>query len=83
MSDACDARLNVCLDSKGSDILPQRAAKANEPPEMNFIRKHSSIMKDKGLTNPAARLFSNPAGESCRLCLLWLTSAGTPAMGSI
>jgi magnesium chelatase subunit H len=32
---------------------------------MNFIRKHSSTMKDNGLTNPAARLFSNPAGMSC------------------
>ena len=44
----------------------QRAANADESPEMNFIRKHSSTMKENGLTNPAARLFSNPAGMSCR-----------------
>lgn len=41
----------------------QRAAEAAEPPEQNFIRKHALAMKAKGLANPAARLFSNPAGD--------------------
>ncbi|KAL4458671.1 hypothetical protein ABPG75_013536 [Micractinium tetrahymenae] len=41
----------------------QRAAEADEPPEQNFIRKHALAMKAKGLANPAARLFSNPAGD--------------------
>ena len=46
---------------------PQRAADADEPPELNFIRKHALAMKAQGLSNPAARLFSNPAGEAARL----------------
>ncbi|PSC71131.1 protoporphyrin IX magnesium chelatase [Micractinium conductrix] len=41
----------------------QRAADADEPPELNFIRKHALAMKAQGLANPAARLFSNPAGD--------------------
>lgn len=41
----------------------KRAADADEPLELNFIRKHSLDMKAKGLANPAARLFSNPAGD--------------------
>ncbi|KAL4859226.1 Acyl-coenzyme A oxidase [Chlorella vulgaris] len=41
----------------------QRAADADEPPELNFIRKHALAMKAQGLSNPAARLFSNPAGD--------------------
>lgn len=45
----------------------QRAADADEPPELNFIRKHALVMKAQGLSNPAARLFSNPAGEHCCL----------------
>ncbi|EIE25813.1 hydrogenobyrinic acid a,c-diamide cobaltochelatase, partial [Coccomyxa subellipsoidea C-169] len=45
------------------DDLFQRAAAADEPPEQNFIRKHVLSMGDTGLTNPAARLFSNPAGD--------------------
>jgi hypothetical protein len=56
----------------------QRAADADEPPELNFIRKHALAMKAQGLSNPAARLFSNPAGAqqpaalpclpACQLC---------------
>ncbi|CAL8470018.1 g9560 [Coccomyxa elongata] len=45
------------------DDLFQRAAAADEPPEQNYIRKHVLEMKGTGLTNPAARLFSNPAGD--------------------
>lgn len=40
----------------------QRAAAADEPAELNYIRKHASAMEGKGLGNAAARLFSNPAG---------------------
>jgi len=45
------------------DDLFQRAAEADEPEEMNFIRKHAQEMGKKGLKNTAARLFSNPAGD--------------------
>lgn len=45
------------------DDLFQRAAAADEPHAMNFIRKHAAEIKGKGLANPAARLFSNPAGD--------------------
>ncbi|KAK9915657.1 hypothetical protein WJX75_002261 [Coccomyxa subellipsoidea] len=45
------------------DDLFQRAAAADEPPEQNFIRKHVLSMGGTGVTNPAARLFSNPAGD--------------------
>lgn len=41
----------------------QRAASADEPIEMNFIKKHAMEMGAKGLKNTAARLFSNPAGD--------------------
>lgn len=45
------------------DDLFKRAADADEPPEMNFIRKHALEMKTEGLDGTAARLFSNPAGD--------------------
>jgi len=45
------------------DDLFQRAAAAKEPAHMNFIHKHAKGMEAKGLSNPAARLFSNPAGD--------------------
>ena len=45
------------------DDLFQRAADADEPLEMNFIKKHALNMESKGLENPTARLFSNPAGD--------------------
>ena len=45
------------------DDLFQRAAAADEPIELNFIKKHSTSMKDQGIENTAARLFSNPAGD--------------------
>lgn len=45
------------------DDLFQRAADADEPLEMNFIKKHAQSMESKGLENPTARLFSNPAGD--------------------
>jgi magnesium chelatase subunit H len=45
------------------DDLFQRAATADESPEQNFIRKHFLALQSQGVTNPAARLFSNPTGE--------------------
>ncbi|MBV8887363.1 MAG: magnesium chelatase subunit H [Chroococcidiopsidaceae cyanobacterium CP_BM_RX_35] len=45
------------------DDLFQRAAAADEPQEQNFIRKHALALKAQGVENPAARLFSNPAGD--------------------
>lgn len=39
----------------------ERAARADEPVHMNFIRKHSQELIDSGVTErTAARLFSNP-----------------------
>lgn len=45
------------------DDLFQRAALADEPEDQNFIRKHALAMQAQGIDNPAARLFSNPAGD--------------------
>ncbi|HEY9826610.1 MAG TPA: magnesium chelatase subunit H [Stenomitos sp.] len=45
------------------DDLFQRAAVADEPEDLNFIRKHALALQAQGVDNPAARLFSNPAGE--------------------
>ena len=45
------------------DDLFQRAADADEPPELNFVRKHALEMRAEGLDNAGARLFSNPPGD--------------------
>ncbi len=45
------------------DDLFQRAAQADEPPEKNFIRKHTIALQTQGINNASARLFSNPAGD--------------------
>ncbi len=45
------------------DDLFQRAAEVDEPEEQNFIRKHSLKLRSQGVSNPSARLFSNPAGD--------------------
>jgi magnesium chelatase subunit H len=45
------------------DDLFRRAAEAEEPEEQNFIRKHALALRSQGVTNPTARLFSNPAGD--------------------
>jgi magnesium chelatase subunit H len=45
------------------DDLFVRAAEADEPESENFIRKHALILQSQGVTNCAARLFSNPAGD--------------------
>ena len=45
------------------DDLFERAAAADEPIEMNFVRKHALELQEAGAERPAARLFSNPAGD--------------------
>ncbi|WP_299493489.1 cobaltochelatase subunit CobN, partial [Acaryochloris sp. IP29b_bin.137] len=45
------------------DDLFLRAAEADEPPDQNFIRKHALALKEQGVENVSARLFSNPAGD--------------------
>lgn len=45
------------------DDLFKRAAAADEPLDMNFIKKHAQDMQREGLENPTARLFSNPSGD--------------------
>ncbi|HHP7232493.1 MAG TPA: magnesium chelatase subunit H, partial [Xenococcaceae cyanobacterium] len=45
------------------DDLFQRTAEADESPENNFIRKHYLALKEQGVNNASARLFSNPAGD--------------------
>ena len=45
------------------DCFQRAAAATEEPPELNFPRKHSAAMAAQGIANPSARLFSNPAGD--------------------
>lgn len=46
------------------DDMFERAAAADEPESMNFIRKHSNELKASGTSErTAARLFSNPPGD--------------------
>jgi len=45
------------------DDLFDRASKIEESTENNFIRKHYLELKEKGIDNPSARLFSNPSGD--------------------
>ena len=45
------------------DDMFARAADADEPPERNYIRKHALAIAATGAARPAARLFSNPAGD--------------------
>ena len=54
------------------DDLFQRAAAAPEPPDRNYVRKHALAMQADGLSNSAARLFSNPAGAVCAIALIVL-----------
>ena len=41
----------------------ERAAEADESPDMNYIKKHAMDLKAGGTERPAARLFSNPPGD--------------------
>lgn len=45
------------------DDLFKRAAEADEPLDMNYIKQHAQDMQGNGLENPTARLFSNPSGD--------------------
>jgi CobN/Magnesium Chelatase len=47
------------------DDMFQRAAAADEPLVMNFIKSHAQSLQESGQDAPAsaARLFSNPAGD--------------------
>lgn len=45
------------------DDMFERAATADEPSSMNFIKKHSSTLAETGVERTAARLFSNPPGD--------------------
>jgi magnesium chelatase subunit H len=56
------------------DDMFERAAQADEPSDMNFIKKHAQELIASGVDErPAARLFSNPyvyRKESSRCCCL-------------
>eukprot|EP00967_Tisochrysis_lutea_P092914 scaffold134138_cov30-Tisochrysis_lutea.AAC.2 len=45
------------------DDLFERAANADEPPALNYIRKHAMELEAEGEERPASRLFSNPPGD--------------------
>ena len=45
------------------DDLFKRAAEAEEPLEMNYIRKHALEMQDRGVERSYSRLFCNPSGD--------------------
>ena len=45
------------------DDLFERAAAADEPVEMNYVRKHALELESQGAERPAARLFSEPGGR--------------------
>lgn len=45
------------------DDMFERCASADEPIEMNFIKKHAKELEKDGVERPAARLFSNPPGD--------------------
>merc|ERR1712194_184119 len=45
------------------DDMFERAAMADEPIKMNFVKRHASELSADGVERPAARLFSNPPGD--------------------
>lgn len=45
------------------DDMFERAAAADESPDMNYIKKHAMELAEGGTERPAARLFSNPPGD--------------------
>jgi len=45
------------------DDMFERAAIAEESPDMNYVKKHSMELQAGGTERPAARLFSNPPGD--------------------
>ena len=70
------------------DCLQRAAAADDEPPDRNFVRKHALAMASAGIANPAARLFSNPAGAAaavgpccfCTCTLVLLPACIPPAL---
>lgn len=45
------------------DDMFTRCAEADEPIEMNYIRKHALELAKDGVERPTSRLFSNPPGD--------------------
>ena len=45
------------------DDLLERASNAQEPTDLNYIRKHTEELRQKGVERPSSRLFSNPPGD--------------------
>lgn len=45
------------------DSLFEKAAEADEPEHLNYVRKHVQQLRARGVARPTARLFSNPPGE--------------------
>ncbi|KAL7468553.1 hypothetical protein ACHAXS_008781 [Conticribra weissflogii] len=45
------------------DDMFERAAVADESPDMNYVKKHAMDLEASGTERPAARLFSNPPGD--------------------
>ena len=45
------------------DDMFERAAIADESPDMNYVKKHAMELEAGGTERPAARLFSNPPGD--------------------
>eukprot|EP00960_Hanusia_phi_P025877 745925-Hanusia_phi.AAC.6 len=64
-SEGCDRRDSFSNVVELLDDLFERAATADEPTDMNFIRKHALELQAAGETVEAstARIFSNPPGE--------------------
>jgi cobalamin biosynthesis Mg chelatase CobN len=45
------------------DDMFEQASLVDEPTELNFIKKHTDELRDKGVDRPYSRLFSNPPGD--------------------
>lgn len=46
------------------DDMFERCVAADEPENLNFVKKHANELKKDGVDRIAARLFSNPPGET-------------------
>ena len=40
-----------------------RASRADEPVEMNFVKKHTEELEREGVDRASSRMFSNPSGD--------------------
>ena len=45
------------------DDLMLRASRADEPVEMNFVKKHTEELEREGVDRASSRMFSNPSGD--------------------